>query len=154
MSEEFSQFELKQLRSAIGASIARMAELLGLSGDKAVATVRKMENGAEPIPGSVQRVARFMQEGVATGSMSMLLPEFLIGSDLDAEIEVEWIFHTRYPRFLAAVCDSPIDGVVCATTDQVEWLCVAMWIDEPVGDSVALVEQAAARFALYTDESI
>jgi len=152
MTTEFSHFELKHLRKTIGASLPRMAELLGLSGQNAPGTVNKMELGSKPISGPIQRVARFMQEGIEEGSMSQALPPFMICTDLHGEIEMEWVFHTRYPRFLAAVTGQPVDGLICATLDNIEWLSVAMWIDEPVDDSVAYVKEAAAALLLYTED--
>jgi len=147
-------FELKHLRRAIGASVARMAELLGLDGDNAADSVRKMENGSRPISGPIARLAKYMQEGVAEGGMSAALPEFVICSDMADDIQLEWVFHTRYPRFLAAVTDEPVDGTVCASLDNLEWLSVAMWIDEPVGDPVECVTRAAVAFADYTEAAM
>ncbi len=154
MKTLISHFELKHLRKSIGASVARMAELIGLSGDSAADSVRKMENGTKPISGPIQRIAKFMQEGIADGSMSTVLPEFMICADLDNSIEFEWIFHTRYPRFLAVVSDKPVPGLTSATADDIEWLSVVMWIDEPVDDPISFLMDAANRFANYTDETI
>lgn len=129
-----------------------MAELVGLTGQGSSDTIRKMENGAKEISGPIQRIAKFMQEGVADGSMEQLLPEFLTCADLSGESEVEWVFHSRYPRFLSVVTESPKDGLVCASGDEIEWLSVAMWMDEPVGDPYSVVMEAAVRFAKYSEE--
>ncbi|MDH5612240.1 MAG: hypothetical protein OEY66_07280 [Gammaproteobacteria bacterium] len=116
--------------------------------------MRKMENGGKPISGPIHRLAKYMQEGVADGRMSAALPEFLICDDMGGDLNIEWVFHTRYPRFLAAVTDSPVDGTVSASLDNLEWLSVAMWIDEPVDDAESVVVQAAAAFADYTTEAM
>ena len=131
-----------------------MAELLGLSGDNASDQVRKMENGSKPISGPIQRLAKFMQQGVAEGAMNQVLPEYMLAADLEGQIEHEWIFHTRYPRFLAVVTEIPVDGLMCVSIDEIEWLCVAMWIDEPVGDPLTFLQRAAAAFTQYTNDSM
>ena len=154
MTNLISHFEIKQLRAEIGASVTRMAELLGLSGENAADSLRKIENGSKPISGPIQRLAKFMQQGIAEGSMSVTLPEFMICADLNSKIELEWIFHTRYPRFLAVITDDPVDGLICATADNIEWLSVVMWIDEPVTDPSLYVKHAAGRCANYTKESM
>ena len=64
MTDRFSHFELKQLRTAIGASTADMALKLGLYGNDGPDIVRQMENGAEPIPGPMQVLARYIQQGL------------------------------------------------------------------------------------------
>jgi len=153
MSELLSPFELKGLRKAIGASVSRMAELLGLSGDNASDLVRKMENGSKPISGPIQRLARFMQEGVTLGNdMDRVLPRFMTCGDLMpvGGIELDWVLHTRYPRFLAVSLDDPVEELTCFTADNIEWLCVAMWIDEPVDDVTDILEECAELFAEYS----
>lgn len=154
MAEIATPFELKHLRRSIGASLSRMAQLLGLSGQNNADTVRKMENGSKPISGPIQRLIKFMQEGVAEGAMNQVLPECLICSDLEGKAEHEWVLHTRYPRFLAVVSEAPVGGLVCASADDIEWLSVAMWIDEPVDDPHPYILRAAAAFAQYTDDSM
>jgi hypothetical protein len=143
-------FELRHLRESIGANLARMAQLLGLSvndGNK----VRNMETGIDEIPGPIQRVAKFMQEGVADSAMNQLLPRFLLADDLEGENNQEWVIHTRYPRFLAMVTEGPIKDAVCKSADGVEWLCVAMWIDEPVDDPDEILNSAAIHFMEYSE---
>ena len=158
MSDLLSPFELKHLRKAIGASVSRMAELLGLSGDNASDQVRKMENGSKTISGPIQRLARFMQEGVTLGDdMDRVLPRFMTCGDLTpvGGIEYDWVFHTRYPRFLAVSLDNPVEGLTCFTADNIDWLCVAMWIDEPVDDDVSvLLEECAELFANYSEYAV
>ncbi len=152
-----SSFELKHLRKAIGASVSRMAELLGLSGDNAADMVRKMENGSKPISGPIQRLARFMQEGVTIGNdMDRLLPRFMLCGDLMpvGGIELDWVFHTRHPRFLAVSLDDPVEGLMCFTADNIEWLCVAMWIDEPVDDVSDILEECAKLFSEYSEDAV
>jgi len=157
MPDLLSPFELKGLRKAIGASVSRMAELLGLSGDNASDLVRKMENGSKPISGPIQRLARFMQEGVTLGNdMDRVLPRFLTCGDLMhiGGIDLDWIFHTRYPRFLAVALDEPVEGLTCFSADNIEWLCVAMWIDEPVDDVAGIFEECAELFAEYSEHAV
>ena len=145
-----SPFELKQLRKAIGANTARMKQLLGLPQNT---DLQALENGSQAIPQSVDRLAKYMQCGVSEGVMSNILPKFLICDDMESNINHEWIFHTRYPRFLAIVTDKPIDGINCASRDNIEWLSVAMWIDEPVADHHSYLNEAAKYFFDYTQES-
>lgn len=144
-------FELKHLRREIGASLSQMADLLGLSGEGAADAMRKMENGAKTITGPIQRLARYMQEGVAEPAIASYLPEFLIGSDLAGQISEEWVLHTRYPRFLAIVTEQPVVDAECVSVDGVEWLTVALWIDEPVEPTAPLLQRAAALFAAYSN---
>jgi len=144
-----SHFELKHLRKAIGASLSRMAHLLGLWGRNDDETVRRMENGDLQIPGAVQRVAKFMQEGVPESSMNKILPDYMICSDLQDNIEHEWIFHTRYPRFLAVISKAPLPNLPCVTVDEIEWICVAQWIDEPVDDPEQILLRAAEALRDY-----
>lgn len=151
MSQQFSPFELKHLRNKLRASLARMAELLGLSGDTAAEAVRKMENDDKILAGPIQRIARYMQQGLIEGDIEKVLPAFMICSDLQSVIEYEWIFHTQYPRFLAVVTDENIGGDVCSVShDGLEWVSVALWIDEPVSDPGPLLEAAGQYFLDYT----
>lgn len=153
MNDLVSPFELKLLRQSIGASLSKMAQLLGLSGPNDADTVRKMENGNKVISGPIQRLIKIMQEGVPTGVMKDALPEYLIGSDLEGEVESEWIFHTRYPRFLAVVTGDPVDEGMMSVGVGDEWLNVALWIDEPVDDPSPYIHRVAEAFAKYTDNS-
>jgi len=146
MKELMSSSALKKLRKSIGANRSRMAELLGLSNTD---SLRKMENGKESIAHSVQRIARYMQQGPAGGSMSLTLPEFMICSDIKNDIKFDWIIHTRYPRFLAVALEKPVDDLLCVTMDGIESLCVTMWMDEPVRDPTSLVEEAARYFTIF-----
>jgi len=149
-----SPFELKQLRKVIGASVSNMAHLLGLSGDNANDNVRKMENGNKSISGPIQRLAKYMQQGVEEGGMAQALPAFMLCSDLADEKQFEWVFHTRYPRFLAVVTPEPIDGLDCATADNLEWICVAIWIDEAIEEPLTYVNKAASLFAEYSNDTM
>lgn len=151
-----SAFELKQLRKAIGVNISTMASMLGLSGDNANDHVRKMENGNKSISGPIQRLAKYMQQGTPLNvETDAIFPRFLICDDLHCEIEQEIVFHTRYPRFLATPLDEPHPGMNCVSADGIEWLCVFMWIDEPIGDEVdGLLEECAVVFAEYTDRAM
>lgn len=150
MTDTITPFELKKLRKDIGASLSGMAHLLGLSGNDAATTVRKMENGTKPITMPVQRLAKVMQTGTALGEAGNILPKFLVCEDLEGAIPCEFVFHTRYPRFIASVTPEPIDGLVHARVDEVECLSVFLWIDEPAHDPIALVSQAARFFENYT----
>lgn len=153
MSDLVSPFELKLLRQSIGASLSKMAQLLGLSGPNDADTVRKMETGNKVISGPIQRLIKTMQGGVPTGVMKDALPEYLIGSDLEDELEPEWIFRTRYPRFLAVVTGAPVDEeIMCVAVDD-EWINVVLWLDEPVDDPGPYIHRAAEAFARYTDNS-
>jgi transcriptional regulator with XRE-family HTH domain len=152
MNDLVSPFELKLLRQSLGASLSKMAQLLGLSGSNDADTVRKMETGNKVISGPIQRLIKSMQGGVPTGVMKDALPEYLIGSDLENEKEPEWIFHTRYPRFLAVVAGAPVDSMMCVAVDD-EWINVALWIDEPIDDPSPYIHRAAEAFAQYTDSS-
>lgn len=153
MDDIVSPFELKLLRQSIGASLSKMAQLLGLSGQNDADTVRKMENGDKVISGPIQRLIKIMQGGVPPGVMKDAMPEYLIGSDIEDKVEYEWIFRTRYPRFLAVVTGKPVDeGMMCVAVDD-EWINVALWIDEPVDDPSPYINRAAEAFAQYTDNS-
>lgn len=150
----FSQLEFKQLRLSIKASLSQMAELLGFQGKNATQKIRAIESGKDSATLPVQRLAKYMQQGVSLGAMDDVLPEFLLCSDVENNKHYEWIFHTRYPRFLAVVTDNPVDGLTCASIDNIEWLSVALWIDEPVSDPIAKVKEAAALFGQYTEETM
>lgn len=131
-----------------------MAELLGLSGEGAADTLRKVERGKKPISGPIKRLARYIQQGTEVNAeASLALPTFMLCAPLEIDSDVEWVMHTKYPRFLAPVTEQPVEGLVCATVDGVEWLCVALWIDEPLGDPQKLVDGAAVLFARYTAAS-
>lgn len=153
MMSEFSPFELKSLRRSIGASLSRMAQLIGLKGGNAADSVRQMENGNKPVSEPIQRLLKYMQTGIGFGEMDKYLPEFMLASDLSNKIESEWVFHTRYPRFLAIVHSEPISGVVSSSVDGLEWLNVSIWIDEPVSDPQELVDQAANHLYQFTKDS-
>lgn len=150
-----TEFELKQLRREIGASVSEMADLFGLSGVGAADQVRKMENGSKPITGPIQRLARYMQQGIGEGELAPL-PRFLICAPMTGAQQPELVLHTRYPRFLAVVAEHPIDELMCATADplEVEWLAVALWIDQPLHDPLPMLKQAAAEFAAYSQASM
>ena len=151
----FSQFEFKQLQHSINASVSQMAQLLGLQGKNAAQKIRAIESGKEPASLPVQRLAKYMQQGVSLGSIiDDILPEFMLCSDLGGENENEWVFHTRYPRFLAIVTDDPVDGLACASIDNIEWLSVALWIDEPVGDPTVAIKESAVLFYQYVQTSM
>lgn len=150
----FSQIEFKQLRHSIKATVSQMAGLLGFQGKNATQKIYNIESGKDLATLPVQRLAKYMQQGVSLGVMDDVLPEFLLCSDIENKKEYEWIFYTRYPRFLAVVTDNPIDGLNCASIDNIEWLSVALWIDEPVSDPLITIKQAAALFSKYTEESM
>tara|TARA_B110000093_G_scaffold166173_1_gene191309 strand:+ start:698 stop:1159 length:462 start_codon:yes stop_codon:yes gene_type:complete len=151
----FSQLEFKHLRHSIRASVSQMAGLLGLQGKNASQKIRAIESGKEMASLPVQRLAKYMQQGVSLGAMvDDILPEFMLCSGLGSDNQNEWVFHTRYPRFLAIVADNPIDGLTCASEDNIEWLSVALWIDEPLSDPLVSVKKSAALFSQYTKTSM
>lgn len=151
----FSQLEFKHLRHSIRASVSQMAGLLGFQGKNASQKIRAIESGKEMASLPVQRLAKYMQQGVSLGVMTDgVLPEFMLCSDMVSDNQDEWVFHTRYPRFLAIVTDHPIDGLTCASADNIEWISVALWIDEPVGDPLVIVKKSAAVFSQYTKTSM
>ena len=76
----------------------------------------------------------------------------MICDDPDENIDLEWIFHTRHPRFLAVINDKPIEGLDCMSHNNIEWICVALWMDQPVDDGEKELMQACARLAAYSDK--
>lgn len=149
-----SPFELKQLRHTIGASLSRMAQLLGLSGKNAADTVRKYENGNAEMTQPLQRLATYLQQGTSIGQdMDNVLPEYLFGTDIREKITLEWLFRTRYPRFLACITDTPIEGTLSSTADNVEYINVSMWIDEPVEGGQIYVDEAAKLWTEYSERA-
>ncbi len=149
-----THFELKQLRLAIGASVAQFAALLGLEGSNAADTVRKMENGSKPISGPIAKLATYLQEGVLDTRMKSVMPKFLLCDGMDDDSPAEIIMHTEYPRFFAHVVgsDNLPENSMAVQVDDIgsEWLLVTLLIDEPIDSVEPLLWEAAALLENYT----
>lgn len=153
---------LKAIRLALGISLSGMADLLGLSGDKANDHLREMERGAREISGPIARLLRYMEQAVEadedaamTDLTFRVLPRWLDCSDLedyDAEGDVEIVMHTRWPRFFALFADDLHDPQALAAAGVpvvklpddagLGWM-VVLFIDQPAGDPARLIEEAA-----------
>lgn len=141
--------DLKRYRKALGADLSAMAEMLGLEPADAP-SLGRMENGAEPIPDSVMRVLEAKLVIWRAEQRLGPTPKFVIGTDMAGGSDGRWILHTQRPRFLAAVTDSPIEGMLCANGDGIDWLAVTMWIDEPDGDPQTLLNEAVEQLIFHS----
>lgn len=149
MTDRVNYLDLKRYRKAIGADLAQMADILELaSSDEA--SLRRMENGVEPIPETALRILKAKLAIWRAEHKIGPTPTFVIGSDMASASSKPWIMHTQYPRFLAVVTDSPIDGLDCATGDGIEWLTVTQWIDQPDNDPLIALNVAVEQYLFYS----
>lgn len=148
---------LKAIRKAIGASLSEMAGLLGLSPDNGSTRVREMESGRREIGGSIQNLLTYLQQGTpdAEGAMNAALPEYLICGPMTGPLvdKTEYIFHTRHPRFLAAVLDHAVDGLASHSADGVDFVNVFLWIDQPLGDTQPILRRAFVELQAYSGDN-
>lgn len=154
----FSSSEFKKLRLSIKASNAEMAKLLGFDGKHAADKVRAIESGRAAATLPVQRLAKYMQQGFRLGDMngdtSESLPDFLLCADIEGEREHEWVFYTRYPRFIGRITSQePFAGTHCARLDDGRWLIITLFIDVPLPYPYEKLEQAAALYAKHTEKA-
>lgn len=149
MTDRVNYLDLKRYRKAIGADLAQMAAILELASCDAT-SLRRMENGVEPIPESALRILKAKLAIWRIEQKAGPTPSFIIGSNMGAASTTRWIMHTQYPRFLAVVTDSPIDGLVCATGDGIEWLAVTQWIDQPENDPLRALNEAVDQYLFYS----
>jgi len=153
---------LKTLRNALGVSAVEMADMVGIDSVDGGSLIQKMEHGSCGVPGSIQRLMRYMEQAVEISKDAQMtdwsfkvLPRWLDCSDMeDDESNTEIIFHTRWPRFFAVhvdeledenaeeLCQGGIPVVKLPDDLGLGWL-VILWLDEPSSKSEALVEEAA-----------
>ena len=156
----FSSSEFKKRSLSIKASNAEMAKLLGFDGKHAADKVRAIESGRAAATLPVQRLAEYMQQGFRLGDIngdtSEPMPNYLRCADLEGERDPEWVFYTRYPRFIGRVTSQePVAGTHCARVDDSRWLIVTLWVDAPLLTSYHFekVEQAAALYAKHAEKA-
>lgn len=149
--------ELKSIRKTIGASLSGMAGLLGLSADNGATRVREMESGRREIGGPIHNLLAYIHQGIPDeeGAMNITLPAFLLCSPMTGGLvdKVEYIFHTRHPRFLAAVIDHAVDGLDSYSGDGVDFINVFLWIDQPLGVTQPLLRRAFVELQSYSGDN-
>lgn len=150
---------LNDLRQLMGLSTAQMAVVLGLDGANAEDRVREMERGGRDISGPLQKVLAYLAQGANLHDQSQsnvhtrILPTWLDCGDLEFDSSTtEFIMHTRWPRFIGWVTEKVSEDLYKALKtasapivplDPELGHMVILFIDQPAGDTSALISEAA-----------
>lgn len=157
--------DVRAIREALGLSVGRMAELLGLGGARAADTLREIERGARPVNGTTTRLLMYIQQGLDLeldarehDLTAQVLPRWLDCADLESDAGAEIVAHTRYPRFYALFlealekdevrrglegADAPVDVVEFSAGSGLPPALI-VWLDEPVAPTGPLLAELRA----------
>lgn len=146
--------QVKGIRRALNLSQRELGQALGLTHENADRVVRRWESGQQAITGPAAVALAYLGQGALDDTMKSLIPEHVVAADALGEIGHELVIRLWRPRCLAIVTEQPF-GQAAPVDGGVEYLSVAMWIDDPARfNEKEILGRMAAAFSAYTADSL
>lgn len=146
--------DLKKIRHALGMTQSELGRALGLAPNNAGRILRRWEAGDAAVSGPAQVALTYMMQGVLDGEAKQIIPEHVVAADALGEIGHELVIRLWRPRCLAIVTEQPF-GQAVPVDGGVEYLSVALWIDDPARfNEKEILGRMAAAFSAYTADSL
>jgi len=146
--------QIREIRSALNLSQRELGQDLGLTPDNADRVVRRWESGQQAITGPSAVALAYLGQGALDDTMKSLIPEHVVAADALGEIGHELVIRLWRPRCLAIVTEQPF-GQAVPVDGGVEYLSVALWIDDPARFNARdILGRMAAAFSAYTADSL
>lgn len=146
--------DLKKIRHALGMTQSELGRALGLAPNNAGRILRCWEAGDAAVSGPAQVALTYMIQGVLDDEAKQIIPEYVVATDALGEIGHELVIRLWRPRCLAIVTDQPF-GQSVPVDGGVEYLSVALWIDDPARfNEKEILGRMAAAFSAYTADSL